>query len=172
MKESSLGRHLADVHDIHQQTVVAEEMLELCPPVTYTTVSAELHARDLPCPYPWCLGKLDNRWMMRRHFQDVHHLDLVVVHKEGRYSRCERYGMQVNPLYPNHWRTKECQVGVERHKQLEMVVSSALALHQQFMVNGDVLECVEVFKYLGRMMAQDDDDIQAIRVQLRKARGT
>ena len=80
--------------------------------------------------------------------------------------------MQVNPLYPNHWRTKECQVGVERHKQLEMVVSSALALHQQFMVNGDVLECVEVFTYLGRMMAQDDDDIQAIRVQLRKARGT
>ena len=153
------------VHDIHQQTVVAKELLELCPPVTYT-VNAELHTRDLPCPYPQCLGKLGNGWMMRRHFWDVHPLNLVIVPKEG---RC---GMQVNPLYPNHWHTKECQVGVERRKQQETAVSSALALHQQFTVHGDVLERVEVFKYLGRLMAQDDDNIQAIRPQLREARGT
>ncbi len=43
MKVASLSRHLADVHDIYQQTVVAEELLELCPPVLYT-VSAGLHA--------------------------------------------------------------------------------------------------------------------------------
>ena len=35
-----------------------------------------------------------------------------------------------------------------------------------------MLERVEVFKYLGRLLAQDDDDIQAIRAQLRKARAT
>ena len=29
-----------------------------------------------------------------------------------------------------------------------------------------------MFKYRGRLLAQDDDDIQAIRLQLRKARGT
>ena len=33
LKASSLGRHLADVHDIYQQTVIAEELLETCPPV-------------------------------------------------------------------------------------------------------------------------------------------
>jgi hypothetical protein len=54
---SSLGRHLADIHDIYQQTVVAEELLEDWPPVLYT-VSIELHARDLPCPYPECKGRL------------------------------------------------------------------------------------------------------------------
>ena len=42
MKASSLSRHLADVHDIYQQTVVADEVLEIRPPITYT-VSAELH---------------------------------------------------------------------------------------------------------------------------------
>ncbi len=31
---------------------------------------------------------------------------------------------------------------------------------------------MEVFKYLGRLLAQDDDDTQAIRAQLRKARAT
>ena len=42
MKASSLGCHLADVHDIYQQTVVADELLEIRPPITYM-VSAGLH---------------------------------------------------------------------------------------------------------------------------------
>jgi hypothetical protein len=36
LKASSLGRHLADVHDIYQQAVVAEELLKVRPPVLYT----------------------------------------------------------------------------------------------------------------------------------------
>ncbi len=47
----------------------------------------------------------------------------------------------------------------------------ALALRRKFTVNGTVLERVEVFKYLGRLLAQDDDYAQAIRQQMRKARG-
>jgi hypothetical protein len=80
--------------------------------------------------------------------------------------------MQINPIYLRHQYSKECQVEVERRKQCKTAISSALALCQQFTVHGDVLEQVEVFKYLGWMMAQDDDDIQAIRVQLRKACAT
>jgi hypothetical protein len=109
---------------------------------------------------------------MRRHFRDVHPLDLVMVPKEGRYARCERCGMQVNPIYPRHQCLKECQVRVDHRKQRETAILSALALRQQFTVHGDVLEHVKVFKYLGRMIAQDDDDIQAIRAQLQKARAT
>jgi hypothetical protein len=61
--------------------------------------------------------------------------------------------------------------GTKRRKQRETAISSALALRHQFTVRGDVLERVEVFKYLGRMLAQDDDNnIQAVRAQLRKAR--
>ena len=63
-------------------------------------------------------------------------------------------------------------MGVQRKKPREAAVTSALALRQQFSVHGDVLERVEVFKYLGCLLAQDDDDTQAIPNQLRKARGT
>jgi hypothetical protein len=97
LKASSLGRHLADVHDIYQQAVVADELLEAQPPVLYM-VRAKLHARDLPCPYLGCNGRLQDGWMMRRHFQDVHPMDLIKVPKEGRFDRCERCGMQVHPL--------------------------------------------------------------------------
>ncbi len=47
----------------------------------------------------------------------------------------------------------------------------ALALRCKFNVNGTVLEWVKVFKYLGRLLAQVDDDAQAIRQQMWKARG-
>jgi hypothetical protein len=50
-----------------------------------------------------------------------------------------------------------------------ITISSALALRHQFTVCRDVLEQVEIFKYLGQMSAQYDDDIQAVRAQLRKA---
>ncbi len=63
-------------------------------------------------------------------------------------------------------------MGVERKKQREATVTSALALRQQLSVHGEALERVEVFKYLGRLLAQDDDDIQVICAQLRKARAT
>ncbi len=49
---------------------------------------------------------------------------------------------------------------------------SALALCQQFTVRGDVLERVKVYKYLGQMMARDDDNAQALHAQLWKARAT
>ena len=70
--------------------------------------------------------------------------------------------MQVKPAFPCHIRTKECQIGVERRAQRESAVALALALRRQFTVHGDALERVEVYKYLGRLLAQDDDDVQAI----------
>ncbi len=63
-------------------------------------------------------------------------------------------------------------MGTARRHQRDLAVRLALALRQQFTVHGDVLERVEVFRYLGRLLSQDDDDIQAVRSQLCKARGT
>jgi hypothetical protein len=64
-------------------------------------------------------------------------------------------------------------MGMARQQQQEAVVASALALRCHFTVHGDALEKVEVFKYLRRMMAQDNNNIQAMQYQLRKkARGT
>ncbi len=63
-------------------------------------------------------------------------------------------------------------MGMARQQQQEAAVASPLALCHQFTVHGEALKKVEVFKYLGRMMAQDNNNVQAMRRQLRKARGT
>jgi hypothetical protein len=60
--------------------------------------------------------------------------------------------MQMDPRYPAHINTKKCRVGIARCHQRDMAVQSALALRQQLMVHGDVLERVEVFRYLGRLL--------------------
>ncbi len=47
----------------------------------------------------------------------------------------------------------------------------ALALCKLFHVEGEVLEKVDLFQYLGGILAQEDDDAQAVRQQIKKARG-
>jgi hypothetical protein len=170
MRQSSLGRHLAGVHDIYLQAVVAEELLKEQDGETYEAVTNL--AGKFPCPYPRCKGELNSGWMMRQHFRDVHPQDFVEISSEGFFPWCEQCGMQCNPSYPAHINTKECRAGTERRHQQDMAIRSALALRQQFTIQDQVLERVDVFKYLGRLLSQDDDDVQAVRAQLRKARST
>ena len=61
---------------------------------------------------------------------------------------------------------ESCGIGAERKSQRKAAIDSAIALRCNFKVHGEVLEKVEVFKYLGRLLAQDDDDVQAVRLQI------
>ena len=79
--------------------------------------------------------------------------------------------MQVNPRFTGHWKTESCKIGTERKAQCKAAIDLVIALCCNFKVHGEVLEKVEVFKYLGRLLAQDDDYIQAVRLQIRKAWG-
>jgi hypothetical protein len=61
--------------------------------------------------------------------------------------------------------------GMDRWLQRESAVFSVLALRCKFIVNRSVLERVEVFKCLGCLLVQDDNDAQAIWQQMHKAWG-
>jgi hypothetical protein len=64
-----------------------------------------------------------------------------------------------------------CLLGAECWTQRDLAVLVALALRKLFHVEGEVLEKVDLFQSLRRILAQDDDDIQAVRQQIKKARG-
>ena len=53
MRASSLGRHLADQHQIYQQQVVAKELLNRQAAVTYKVAPG---CGSLKCPFPLCKG--------------------------------------------------------------------------------------------------------------------
>ena len=104
---------------------------------------------------------------MWQHFRDLHPQDTVTVPKEGRsYPRCGHCRMQVNPRFTGHWKMERCVIGTEQKAQRKAAINSAIALCRNFKVHGEVLEKVEVFKYLGRLLAQDNDDVQAVRLQI------
>ena len=78
--------------------------------------------------------------------------------------------MEIRALYRGHWHTRLCREGWIRKKQHEAAEAARVALRKTFTAYGEDLERVEVFKYLGRLLAYDDNDSQAMRSNLKKAR--
>ena len=75
----------------------------------------------------------------------------------------------VGALYGWHQRTQLCHEEWERKIQHEAAETARVALTQSFTVYGDKLERVEVFKYLGRLLAYNNKDTHAVQANLKKA---
>ncbi|EJK73704.1 hypothetical protein THAOC_04657 [Thalassiosira oceanica] len=79
--------------------------------------------------------------------------------------RCPRCDMQTNfANSPNH-------EFLEWKAQYAAAAKNVHALEVEFTVYGETLERMEVFKYLGRLMAMDEKDMHAVQHNLKKARG-
>jgi hypothetical protein len=126
------------------------------------------------CPVPRCGGEASTKWNFRRHFLDCHPQDLVYLPSKGPVPlpRCERCGMQTErgALLGRHQRTQLCREGWDKKVQHEATETTRVALTQSFTAYGDKLERVEVFKYLGQLLAYDNNDTQAMQGNLKKAR--
>jgi hypothetical protein len=169
LQARSLRPYLLSAHDIHQQVVVADALLEEWEGVYYR---ADPGGRKDPihCPFPGCPGMLSNPYMLRHHFWDLHLKDTVKIPREGNLLQCKRCTMQCNLRYPQHISTQVCLLGAEQRTQRDSAVLAALALRKLFCVEGEVLEKVDLFQYLGWILAQDDDDVRTVRQQIKKAR--
>lgn len=168
---SSLASHLESQHGIFKAEYLAEEYLEDRPERTFRAhVSADGTIR---CPVPGCVGEASSKWNMCRHFRDRHPLDIVSLPGEGAYPRCTNCGLQSDPLRfgRGHERTALCREGGVKLRHRQARVRAALSLRRQFTADGDALERVEVFLYLGRLLSQDDSDAQVVRANLVKAHG-
>jgi hypothetical protein len=106
---------------------------------------------------------------------DCHTQDLVVCLSEGTtpLPRCTRCEMQtaVGTLMRKHQETKLCRERWRQQVQHETAAATRLSLETRFFAYGEELEWVKVFKYLGQLLLYDDNDTQAMRGNLAKARG-
>ncbi len=144
MQARSLRPHLSSTHDIHQQVVFADALLEERAAAHYR---ADPGGRKDPiqCPYPGFPGVLSSPYMLRHHFRDLHPKDTVEIPREGNFPWCEHCTMQCNPQYPRHIYTQVCSLGAEQRTQRDSAVLAALALRKLFHVEGGVLEKVDSF---------------------------
>ena len=171
MSAKSLPSHLETQHGVFRSRVLNRDLLlDDRESITYAARQSPSGAWD--CPVPDCPGSVTSPWNLRRHFRDRHPLDLVNIPGEGTLPKCPRCDMQTNFANSrNHEQTALCREGAERKAQYAAAVTNAQALEVEFTAYGEPLERVEVFKYLGRLMAMDDNDRQAVRHNLTKARG-
>lgn len=84
-------------------------------------------------------------------------------------GRCTVCGMFV-PRPDTHQTSQTCQRLRTRRANEEAAAQQAAAEATRFYVNGGEIERVSRFCYLGRILAENDDDTDCIRSQLRKAR--
>ncbi len=81
LQARSLRWHLASTHNIYQQVVVADALLEVHPSIRYKAKQVG-QKESIKCPFPGCPGKLSSGYMLRQHFRDLHPKDSVVVEEE------------------------------------------------------------------------------------------
>ena len=65
---------------------------------------------------------------------------------------------------------KTCSIGRERRKKKMLQNKQAMGVHIKFYIIGEILERVEVFRYQGNILRQDDDDTPTIISLIKKAR--
>jgi hypothetical protein len=69
----------------------------------------------------------------------------------------------------HHYETALCREGIARRVQHAVAERAHLSLNQTFTAYGERLERVEVFKYLGQLLAYDNNAAWAVRGNLKKA---
>jgi hypothetical protein len=152
--------------------VLQWEIVVDCPPVIYRAIESIATGKYI-CLVPYCAGNASTKWSLRWHFNVCHPQDLVVIPSKGTVSlpKCERCGMQMEhgALYGRHQRTQLCQDGWDRKVQHEAAETTKIAFAQLFTVYRDKLERVKVFKYLGWLLAYNDNNTQAMQANLVKA---
>ena len=172
LQARNLSTHLETVHGVFRSKVINQDLLIDREPITYRPWPNVFGG--FSCPVPGCGGEAYKGWNLRRHFHDRHEQDLLVLPGDGIcYPKCESCGMQVNPeSLARHERSKFCESRTERRVQREAAVEAARSLDVVFTAydGQHELERVDVFRYLGRLMALDDVDTQAIQANMKKAR--
>ena len=106
---------------------------------------------------------------MRRHFMFRHPMAAVHFPDEGPLEECPDCGIRV-PDSEKHRGTQMCVRARQREDRRKQKVANEEAAKTKFTINGQPIEMVSEFKYLGRVLANDDDDWPAVRANIRKAR--
>ena len=123
------------------------------------------------CPVPDCAFYTKNKTALRRHFRVRHPEDIIIIMQEGLLPRCHECGLyQANVNTAKHLDSEDCKKYTMIRNKRKFDLSQQAAKNVKFQVNGENINMVEQFNYLGRVLASNDNDLKAVESQLVKAR--
>ena len=164
MAKGSLQRHMIQQHNLKPENYL------------YTKKGTEKVFRisvkrgeNNRCPIPGCPGGSKDKFGMYRHFCARHNDATIIIREDARLKRCELCGMFTANVQ-KHQTTKTCMNFRRRRENEQKQNNQAKADEVSFTVYGKNLERVREFKYLGRILREDDDDTSSIMQQVKRAR--
>jgi len=106
---------------------------------------------------------------MHSHFNHRHPYNHLIVIEEGCLPRCPKCLLHTNNI-AHHSLTKCCNLGTVRKEYQQLEHKRPAILATTFTVNGTTIETVPAFKYLGRWLWYDNDDLLAVLQNIEEAR--
>ena len=142
----------------------------------YSTSIPTNHNDSVECPVHGCEYRVNandkvKRTSMRIHFRLRHIEDTIVIDQEGQLPQCRLCGFFGSRTDSDgHRESLVCQKFAERRRQYFQAQRQARAKEVTFQVGGQELNRVNRFRYLGRVLDEDDDDVHAALRQLSRAK--
>ena len=163
MQQGSLQRHLETIHNKSIQRCLCREA---APMVLFqvTITQGVFNA----CPVPGCIGGGKDLLTMHCHFSFRHAKSELSIDGEG-HKRCQTCGM-FTANAETHPQTATCTAVTRWRCNTEMSEEQVAAEHVDFWLDGGTIERVERFCYLGRVLADKDDDSPYVNKQLCRTR--
>ena len=123
------------------------------------------------CPFRVKASVISKRRLMRIHFRSRHVRDDICIEEEGQLPRCTSCGIFLKDANSEkHQATLECRrFTIVRDKEVRAERQDE-ALEVNFTIGGVGINRVKQFRYLGRVLDENDDDSHAAGRQLARAR--
>jgi Reverse transcriptase (RNA-dependent DNA polymerase) len=173
LQRVSLPRHLLFVHNEYQRPTRRANVLPNFEQTaqTYHISMDDTHAVD--CPVPTCPANYTTKTSMKTHFQFRHWNHKVIIMEEGELPQCTScfaYGATVNSN--RHKNSQTCLRGTIRHQRRLQQLQNNQAQSSEIFINNTKIQHVNTFKYLGRPLSANSNDIPAVQYNLQKATKT
>ena len=98
-------------------------------------------------------------------------MDTIVIEEEGQLPQCRWCGLfGRNVLKESHTESNDCSDFSVKRKRFYRAIRQESAKDVEFNVGGQVLKKSRQFRYLGRILDDEDDDNHAAFRQLKRAR--
>ena len=160
-----MKRHL---ENIHSQSIHKYQCREVQDNGSYTIDFKQ--GQFNKCPVPQCTGGGKEKFGIYCHFCLIHPQADICIREDGKLPKCNKCGMRVKDL-TKHIDSYTCKKGASRRTNEIKQDNQNAADDVKFYIHDKEIEKVRYFKYLGRVLSDDDSDSLCIENNLKKARG-
>jgi hypothetical protein len=108
---------------------------------------------------------------MRKHFRNRHPDDIIWIAEEGLIPQCPHCCLfQANSQTPQYQNSNDCRKHSNTKQKRRQEITQQAARNVKFYIGNGQIKKVNQFKYLGRIITTNNNDLQAVEEQLGKAR--